>query len=120
MNKLGKMWVALAGGLIVAAIVGTAVVMAQTSDTPTTTPDATATPGSGSFKSNEDATHESSESTARETAEDSGQGFHHGNGKGGSNEDPTHEANEPAGRESNENSGLAPGAGPTAGPTSGA
>jgi hypothetical protein len=124
MNRLKNLWVALAGGVIVAAIVGTAAVMAQTpSSTPATTAAATATPdtsgaatatpdtsssatpSAGTNKSNEDATHEASEPAARETAEDNGTAFM-GHG-GGSNEDPTHEASEPAARESQEAPGTA-------------
>ena len=68
----------------------------------------TAAPGKS--KSNEDATHESGESAAREAAEDSGQfrggfGDHHG-----SNEDPNHEANEDPAREAAEGAANAGGA----------
>jgi hypothetical protein len=64
----------------------------------------------GSAGSNEDATHEQSESAAREAAEDNGTatfgpcGAGHG---GGSNEDPAHEKAESAAREAAEDNGTA-------------
>jgi hypothetical protein len=65
-----------------------------------------ATPGSGSagsFKSNEDPTHETGESATREQAENSGQ-FP---GPGGhSNEASTHESSESSAREAQENAGA--------------
>ena len=56
-----------------------------------------------SFKSNEDATHESGESAAQETAENNGT-FHPGGAgpNGTSNENATHEAGESATREAAE------------------
>ena len=109
MTSKRTMWIAAAGGIVAAIVVGVAVVMAQTPGaTPSDrTPSANATPGM--HKSNEDATHEANEPADREAAEDSGQGFHGGHHGGGSNEDPAHEANEPADRESQEASGTAPG-----------
>ena len=65
---------------------------------------ASAAPSAGTFKSNENATHEAGESAAREAQENSGQrpsggGF----GPGGSNENATHEQGESAAREAHEN-----------------
>ncbi|MEO9008720.1 MAG: hypothetical protein ABI401_16635, partial [Candidatus Dormibacter sp.] len=67
---------------------------------------ATASPAAGTFKSNEDATHEAGESAAREAAENNGTA-HFGGGAGGSNENATHEAGESAAREAQENSAKA-------------
>jgi hypothetical protein len=69
----------------------------------TTTPNA-GNGSSGQFHSNEDPTHESSESPQREAAENSGQ-LRHGNHRFGSNEDPTHESGESQQREAQENAG---------------
>jgi hypothetical protein len=70
---------------------------------------ATASPSPGSFKSNEDPTHEKGESAAQEAAENSGT-FHPGGpggpGPGKSNETAAHEAGESAAREAAENSGT--------------
>ena len=74
---------------------------------------APASPGAspGTFKSNEDATHEGGESAAREAAEDSGTaapGGHAGvRPGGGSNEDPTHEGTESPQREAAEGGAAA-------------
>ena len=64
----------------------------------------TSTTTTGTFKSNEDATHEAGESAADETAENSGQRPHGGHDglRGGSNEDATHESGESAAREAAE------------------
>ena len=80
----------------------------------------TPTPGTenGTFKSNEDPTHEAGENAERESQEDAGifpgRGKH---GGGGSNEDPTHEGSESAEREAQENANQAP---TTVSPTPGA
>jgi len=72
---LGSM---IAGGVIGASLFGGAA-SAQTSTTTTTTPTATSTPSpgtapaAGTFKSNEDPTHEAGESAAREAQENAGQ-----------------------------------------------
>ena len=61
-------------------------------------------PSPGTFKSNEDPTHEKGESAAQEAAENNGT-FHPGPGGPGnhpSNEDPTHEKSESAAREAAE------------------
>ena len=51
--------------------------------------------------SNEDPTHEATETPQREAEENSGN-FHHHGGPAGSNEDPTHEASESPEREAQE------------------
>jgi hypothetical protein len=62
-------------------------------------------PSPGTFKSNEDPTHEKGESAAQEAAENNGT-FHPGGGPGGgpSNESPAHEATESPSREASEKS----------------
>ena len=62
----------------------------------------TAASPSPSFKSNEDATHESGESAAQETAENNGTFHPGGPGGGQSNETSAHEAGESAAREAAE------------------
>src|SRR2546425_12318116 len=75
---------------------------------PTPTPGATGSAG-GTFKSNEDATHEAGESADREAQEDAGIFPHGGKHRGGgSNEDATHEDGESAEREAQEGTGQAP------------
>ncbi len=61
-------------------------------------------PASGTFKSNEDPTHEKGESAAQETAENNGTFHPAGPGGGPSNETPGHEATESAAREASEKS----------------
>lgn len=83
--------------------------MAQT---PSTTPGASSTPATGApngtFKSNEDSTHEAGETAEHEAAEDSGQGHGHGGFRGGkSNEDPAHEQKESADHEAQEDAAQA-------------
>src|SRR5437588_12680744 len=99
----------LVGGVIGAALYGASVISASAA-TPTPTP--TASPGAGTFKSNEDATHEQGESAAREADENSGKAFAGGGPGGpgghGPNEDATHEAGESAAQEAAENSGQRP------------
>lgn len=68
---------------------------------------ASPSPSPGTFKSNEDPTHEKGESAAREAAESNGTfrpGGPGGPGNHPSNEDPTHEKSEPAAREAAEQS----------------
>jgi hypothetical protein len=67
----------LTGGVIGATIMGagTAAINAApvaTTSSAATTAAATATPAAGTFKSNEDPTHEAGESAAREAAENNG------------------------------------------------
>ena len=105
----------LVGGVIGAALYGASVISASAA-TPTPTP--TASAGVGTFKSNEDATHEQGESAAREADEDSGKAFAGGAGGPGGhtpNENATHEAGESAAQEAAENSGQRPA--PAATPT---
>jgi hypothetical protein len=109
MNKLPQSWLAAAGGAVLVAAIGAGAVMAQT---PSTTPRPSSTPetgaADGTFKSNEDPTHEAGETAEREAAEDSGQGHRHGGSRGGkSNEDPAHEQNESADREAQEDAAQA-------------
>ena len=61
---------------------------------------------SGTFKSNEDPTHEKAETTQQEAEEDAGKG--HFGGMHKPNEDPTHEKTESTAREAQEDAGLAP------------
>ena len=66
---------------------------------------ASPSPSPGACKSNEDATHEKSETAAREAAENTGQcPPGRGPGPGKSNEDPTHEKSETPAHEAAENS----------------
>lgn len=114
MNSARRWWLALGGSAAIAAVVGAGVVMAQ-SPTPNTGAAPKAVPGtsnSGTFKSNEDATHEKGETAEQEAAEDSGKGFR-GGGMHKPNEDPTHEAGESKDREAQEDAGLAPSASPS-------
>lgn len=111
MSSPRRWWIALGGGVAIAAVVGAVVVMAQ-SPTPkaSESPAASGTPSAGMFKSNEDAAHEAGESAEQEAAEDSGKGFRGGkhDGRGGMsgahkpNEDATHEAGESKEREAQE------------------
>src|SRR5437762_9107827 len=87
-----------AGSLAVAAINPFGIAAAQD-------PGNTPTAPSGKFHSNEDPTHEATESAEREAAEDAGQRPNGGHVRGGSNEDPAHEATESAEREAQEHAG---------------
>lgn len=89
----------LVGGAVGAVAFGPSLVGAQTTTTPPNSNSTQATP-----HSNEDPNHEASESTGRESAEDSDQFQGGGHGP---NEDPNHEANESSERESAEDSGQA-------------
>jgi hypothetical protein len=79
---------------------GSASPSASASPGSSTAPNTTA-PSTGTFKSNEDPTHEGTESAAREADENSGKA-HLGRPGGGSNENPAHEATEGAAREGQE------------------
>ena len=92
--------------LIIGVLLATGALTSAQTNTPTTAPSATTAPG-GTFKSNEDTTHEGTESADREAQENSGT-FHPGSGGHGSNEDPTHESSEDPSRESQEGTGQAP------------
>jgi hypothetical protein len=90
--------------LVVGALLATGALTSAQTPTP---PTLTATPAASAPRtSNEDLTHEASESAEREAQEDSGQ-FAPG-GKFTPNEDPTHEASESAEREAEEDAGQAP------------
>ena len=71
---------------------------------------ATAAPSAsaGTFKSNENATHEAGESATVEAQENSGQRPGGGSGTFTPNENATHEAGESAAREAQENAGQRP------------
>jgi hypothetical protein len=75
---------------------------ATTTTPPSTKPPAASSPAApgGGFRSNENGTHESGESPAREAGENSGQLKH---GPFGSNENTTHEGSESSAREAQEN-----------------
>ncbi|HEY8766835.1 MAG TPA: hypothetical protein VIP09_06195 [Dehalococcoidia bacterium] len=92
--------------LVIGVLLATGALTSAQTNTPTTAPSATVAPG-GTFKSNEDPTHEKSESADREAQEDSGT-FHPGGRGHGSNEDPTHESSESPEREAQEGTGQAP------------
>jgi hypothetical protein len=100
---------AIAGSMVVGGVIGAAMYSASTisaaAASPTPTPSASTAPGAGTFKSNEDPTHEQGESATREADENSGKAFAGGVGGHGPNEDPAHEAGESAAREAAENSG---------------
>ncbi|HLZ95009.1 MAG TPA: hypothetical protein VKT20_06750 [Candidatus Dormibacteraeota bacterium] len=104
--------VLLAAAVASAMLVGGVVTASALSNSPlgNVLAAASPSPSSGTFKSNEDATHEKGESAAQEAAENNGT-FHPGGpgglggpGKQASNEDPTHEKSESAAREAAENS----------------
>lgn len=88
----------IAGGVIGATLLGPLAANAAT------TPSAAASPGT--FKSNENATHESGASATVEAQENSGQ--RPGGGKHTPNETATHESGESAAREAQENAGQQP------------
>jgi hypothetical protein len=123
MSTFRKAGIAVAmGGLVVAgSAVGGGLMSAGAATTP---PAGTSGSNLGAFHSNENATHEGSESAAREAAEDNGTaGFGRAGGPGRGafhpNEDKAHEASESAAREQAENDGTAgppPGASDTAPP----
>jgi len=102
--------------LVIGVLLASGALTSAQSPTPTPSPSGSAS--AGTFKSNEDATHEASESAEREAQEDAGifpgGGMHRG---GGSNEDATHEASESAEREAQENAGQSSTAPTTAAPT---
>jgi cytoskeletal protein RodZ len=124
MRKVRDWWIAGTAVAVLLGVIGVGAVMAQTpSSTPAqNAPAASSTPSTqnqnGTFKSNEDPTHEANESQQQEAAENSGQ-FHGGWHGGKSNEDPTHEASESTQREAQENaaqSNSAPNAAPSTSP----
>jgi len=66
---------AIAGSMLLGGVVGAVITgsSALTASAATATPAASATPAAGTFKPNEDPTHEAGESAAREAQEDAGQ-----------------------------------------------
>jgi hypothetical protein len=99
----------LTGLAVVALAIGALLATGALTSAQTSTPvGATPTPSAGgTFKSNEDPTHEAGESAEHEVQEDSGQfkpGHRDGHGHG-SNEDPTHESSESSEREAQEDAG---------------
>lgn len=109
MRKVRDWWIAGAAVAVLLGVIGVGAVMAQTpSNTPAqNAPAASATPSTqspnGTFKSNEDPTHEANESQQQEADENAGR-FHGGWHGGKSNEDPAHESSESTDREAQENS----------------
>jgi hypothetical protein len=75
-TKVGMLVAGLAAGAVIATSLGANAASTATPTTPTpstSTESGTAGPGSGTFHSNENATHEQGESAAREAQEDAGQ-----------------------------------------------
>jgi hypothetical protein len=87
-----------------------AVNAASVSPSATTSPTASPSPNAGAFKSNEDATHEASESQTREGDENSGKAPSRRSGQGTfkPNENSSHESSESAAREAQEDAGKRP------------
>jgi hypothetical protein len=98
---------AVSGAMIAAGIFG-ATVMAKASPVSSVLAAASPSPSPGTFKSNEDPTHESKESATQEANESSGHFGPGGPGAGHPNETAAHEAGESAAREAAENSGARP------------
>src|SRR5579859_3026554 len=96
----------VAAAMLFGGVLGATVLANVSAASPSPTPAASP----GTFKSNEDPTHEKGESAAQEAAENNGTfrpggpGGLGGPGKQASNEDPTHEKSESAAREAAENS----------------
>ena len=106
----------VAGAMLVGAIVGATAHQTNLvgAFAAAATPSPQTSAGTGKAGSNEDATHEKGESTAREAAEDSGQLRGPGGPGHGPNEDAAHEQGESADREAAENAGQHPSPAPTA------
>jgi hypothetical protein len=98
----------ITAALVAGALVGSAGVAAAATSSTTTTQAPAAADGTAKVGSNEDPTHEASETPEQEAAEDAGLG-HRGHGRG-NNEDPAHEATESPEREAAEHAqgGSAP------------
>lgn len=94
----------VAAAMVFGGVLG-ATVLARVAYTPAAAAAAAASP-SPTFKSNESASHEAGESSAREAAENNGTAFgpggHGGPGGGPSNETSAHEAGESAAQEAAE------------------
>jgi hypothetical protein len=103
----------IAGGVIGATLAGPLAATAANSGNHGATYQLTAasaspSAGAGTFKSNENATHESSESATVEAQENSGQRPGGGSGTFTPNENATHEQGESAAREAQETAGQRP------------
>jgi hypothetical protein len=72
-SRRGIAAVAMAGSMLAGGAVGATVFSAAPSVAATTPSTTAAAPATGTFKSNEDATHELGESAAREAQENAGQ-----------------------------------------------
>jgi len=91
----------VAAAMLFGGVLGATVLANVSAASPSPSPAASP----GTFKSNEDPTHEKGESAAQESAENNGT-LHPGGGPGGgpSNESPAHEATESPSREASEKS----------------
>src|SRR6202521_3848400 len=99
----------IAGGAIDAPLPGPrAAAAANTSNSTQIRATAAPSAAAGTFKSNEDATHEAGESATVEAQENSGQRPGGGTGKFTPNENAAHETTESAAREAQENAGKRP------------
>jgi hypothetical protein len=100
----------IAGGVIGATLAGPLAATAANNGSSIQLTAATASPSAsaGTFKSNENATHEAGESATVEAQENSGQRPGGGTGKFTPNENATHESTESAAREAQENAGQRP------------
>ena len=100
----------IAGGVIGATLAGPLAATAASNGTTLQLVAASASPnaGAGTFKSNENATHEAGESATAEAQENSGQRPGGGTGTFTPNENATHEQGESAAREAQENAGQRP------------
>jgi hypothetical protein len=98
--------VLFAASIAAAMVVGGVVTASALANSPLSTVYAAASPSptGGTFKSNEDPTHEKGETAAQETAENNGTFHPGGPGGGPSNETAAHEASESATREASEKS----------------
>jgi hypothetical protein len=105
---MNKTRILVFGSVVAAAMfVGGVVGATGLAKSPLTAANAAAASPAPTFHSNENPTHEKSETAAREADENSGKGPF-GPGSGHSNENATHEAGETAAREAAEASGAPP------------
>jgi type IV secretory pathway TrbL component len=101
----------IAGGVVGTNLMGPLAAAAANNGNSSAAAAASASPSAsaGSFKSNEDATHEAGETAEVEAQENAGQRPHGaGSGTFKPNEDPAHEAKESAEREAQEDAGQRP------------
>ena len=94
----------LAGGAIGVALFGPGGAGAQSTTTQPPSGSSGSSQGGTTFRSNEDTSHENSETPQREADENAGRAFFHG--AGGSNENTAHENGETPEREHQEDSGT--------------